>query len=135
MIHLSWNLARNIRVQHRKFFELIRFTVGQSLRYVHSVVVYLEDRFGPQLELRKQLRTDDEPAHYCITCDCEVFNYLFVSEMDRKHVVRCLDCALDNDPAFDNVVVLYQFTLDDLERVYEQFQFNALPSARTLIDT
>jgi hypothetical protein len=48
--------------------------------------------------------------------------------MDRKHVVRCLDCALQYDKQLENVVVLYQFTLDDLKIVDDQFQLYLLPT-------
>jgi hypothetical protein len=48
--------------------------------------------------------------------------------MDRKHVVRCLDCALQYDKQLENVVVLYQFTLDDLKIVNDQFQLYLLPT-------
>jgi len=50
--------------------------------------------------------------------------------MERKHVVRCLDCALQYDKQLENVVVLYQFTLDDLKTVYDQFQLCLLPTPR-----
>jgi histone demethylase len=122
MIHLTWNIARNIRVNNRQLFELLKFILHQSLKYIQLTLNYLEEQFGENIILRKQLRTLNEPAHYCITCDCEVFNLLFVTELDRKHVVRCLDCALQYDKQLENVVVLYQFTLDDLKTVYEQFQ-------------
>jgi lysine-specific demethylase 6A len=133
MIHLSWNIARNIRLRDRQLFELIKFILRQSLKYVQMTLIYLDEHFGSKIQLRKQLRTADEPAHYCLTCDCEVFNLLFVSELDRKHVVRCLDCARESDKQFDHVVVLYQFTLEDLQAVYEQFQFHVLSTNRTLM--
>lgn len=89
---------------------------------------YLEQQFGRSVEIRKQSRTAHESAHYCITCDCEVYNILFISEIDRKHVVRCLDCSLQADKQLDNVVVLYQYTLDDLKTTYDQFQLYLLPT-------
>ncbi|UJR21520.1 hypothetical protein I4U23_024605 [Adineta vaga] len=122
VIHLTWNIARNIRVNDRELFDLIKFILTQSLKYIQSTLTYLEQRFDDTIDIRKQLRTPDEPAHYCITCDCEVFNILFVSEMDRKHVVRCLDCSLQFDKDFEHVVILYQFPLNDLQTVNEQFQ-------------
>ncbi|CAF0722384.1 unnamed protein product [Adineta ricciae] len=125
VIHLTWNIARNIRVNDRQLFDVVKFILTQSLKYVHSTLNYLTQRFADTLSLRKQLRTPDEPAHYCITCDCEVFNILFVAEMDRKHVVRCLDCALQDDKHFEHVVVLYQFPLTDLQTVYDQFQLQS----------
>ena len=130
LIHLTWNVARNIRVNDRQLYELIKFVLYQSLNYIQSILSYLEKEFGDNIDIRKQLRAPDEPVHYCITCDCEVFNLLFVKEIDRKHVVRCLDCALQYDKQLENVVVLYQFTLDDLQRVYEQFQLNLLPTLK-----
>lgn len=128
MVHLTWNIARNIRVNDRQLFELLKFILQQSLKYLQSTLIYLNEQFGQTIELRRQSRTVHEPAHYCITCDCEVFNILFVSEMDRKHVVRCLDCTLHNDPQFENVVVLYQYPFDDLKTIYDQFQLSLVPT-------
>jgi histone demethylase len=126
-------------VNNRQLFELLKFILHQSFKYIQLTLTYLEEKFGQDIDIRKQLRTPHEPAHYCITCDCEVFNLLFVTEMDRKHVVRCLDCALQYDKQLENVVVLYQFTLDDLQTVYDQFRLYILPAlnptTRTLINT
>jgi histone demethylase len=131
MVHLTWNIARNMRINDRHLFELIKFILHQSLKYIQLTLSYLEQQFGRGVDVRKQLRTIHEPAHYCITCDCEVFNILFINEIDRKHVVRCLDCALQYDKQLENVVVLYQFTLDDLKIVYDQFQLYLLPTLNT----
>lgn len=128
MVHLTWNIARNIRVNDRQLFELLKFMLHQSLKYIENTLKYLDEQFNHTIELRRQSRTSDEPAHYCITCDCEVFNILFVSEIDRKHVVRCLDCVLQNDAQLENVVVLYQYPLLDLKSVYDQFQLYLLPA-------
>ncbi|CAF0920814.1 unnamed protein product [Adineta steineri] len=131
MVHLTWNIARNIRINDRHLFELIKFILHQSLKYIQLTLSYLEQQFGRGVDVRKQLRTLHEPAHYCITCDCEVFNILFITEIDRKHVVRCLDCALQYDKQLENVVVLYQYTLEDLKTVYDQFQLYLLPTLNT----
>jgi histone demethylase len=111
----------------------LKFILHQSLKYIQLTLTYLEQQFGRGIEIRKQLRTANEPAHYCITCECEVFNILFVTEVDRKHVVRCLDCALQNDKQLENVVVLYQFPLDDLKTIYDQFQLYLLPTLNSSI--
>ncbi|CAF0758820.1 unnamed protein product [Adineta ricciae] len=135
MVHLTWNIARNIRINDRHLFELTKFILHQSLKYIQLTLAYLEQQFGRGVDVRKQLRTLHEPAHYCITCDCEVFNILFITELDRKHVVRCLDCALQHDKQLENVVVLYQYTLDDLKTVYDQFQLYLLPALNTTTTT
>ncbi|CAF4337562.1 unnamed protein product [Rotaria socialis] len=127
IIHLTWNIARNIRVNDRQLFDLIKFILYQSLKYIQSLLSYLEEAFGDNIPIRKQLRATNEPVHYCITCECEVFNILFVTELDRKHVVRCLDCALLHNKQLENIVVLYQFILDDLKTIYEQFQLCFMP--------
>jgi histone demethylase len=132
VIHLTWNIARNIRVNDYQLYELIKFILQQSLKYIQLTFNYLEEQFGHEIILRKQLRTLNEPAHYCITCDCEVFNILFVTEIDRKHVVHCLDCALQYDKQLENFVILYQFPLDDLKTVYDQFQLYHLPTLNTI---
>lgn len=129
MIHLSWNIAKNIRINDRKLFDLIKFILYQSLNYIQLTLAYLDEAFGDKIPIRKQLRTENEPVHYCITCDCEVFNILFVTEIDRKHVVRCLDCSLLHSKQLENVVVLYQFILDDLKTIYEQFELCFMPIA------
>jgi lysine-specific demethylase 6A len=128
MVHLTWNIARNMRISDRHLFEMIKFILHQSLKYIQLTLAYLEQQFGRGVDVRKQLRTAHEPAHYCITCDCEVYNILFITEVDRKHVVRCLDCALQYDKQLENVVVLYQFTQDDLKTIYDQFQLYLLPT-------
>ncbi|CAF4096182.1 unnamed protein product [Rotaria sp. Silwood2] len=130
MIHLTWNIARNIRVSDSQLHELIKFILSQSLKYIQLTLKYLEEQFGSNIIIRKQLRTSNEPVHYCITCDYEVFNLLFVKEIDRKHVVRCLDCALQYDKQLENVVVLYQFILDDLKTMYDQFQLCYAPNMK-----
>ncbi|UJR27393.1 hypothetical protein I4U23_008683 [Adineta vaga] len=135
MVHLTWNIARNIRINDRPLFELIKFILHQSLKYIQLTLSYLEQQFGRGVDVRKQLRTLHEPAHYCITCDCEVFNILFITELDRKHVVRCVDCALQYDKQLENVVVLYQYTLEDLKTVYDQFQLYLLPTLNTTTTT
>ena len=128
MVHLTWNIARNMRISDRHLFELIKFILHQSLKYIQLTLSYLDQQFGRGVEIRKHIRTAHEPAHYCITCDCEVYNILFVTEIDRKHVVRCLDCALQHDKQLENVVVLYQYTTDDLKTTYDQFQLYVLPT-------
>ncbi|CAF0792717.1 unnamed protein product, partial [Didymodactylos carnosus] len=128
MIHLTWNIARNIRINDKKLYDIIKYILFQSLKYIQLCLQYLDLNFGQTIELRKQLRQIQEPAHYCINCEIEVFNILFVSEQDRKHVVRCLDCALQLDKNLENFVVLYQFSIDDLKTIYDQFQLYVLPT-------
>ena len=51
----------------------------------------------------------------------EVFNLLFVKEIDKKHMVHCIECALKLSKTLKNVVVLEEYTQEDLMNVYDEF--------------
>lgn len=51
----------------------------------------------------------------------EVFNVLFVKEIDKKHMVHCIECALKLNKTLKNVVVLEEFTHEELQQVYDKF--------------
>ena len=118
VIHLTWNLARNIKISDRRLFELIRYVLMQSLKQTQLSMNYVENC---ELDMKLQPRQLNEHAHYCVDCECEVFNVLFVSEQDKKHVVHCQDCARRRNHLLDNFVILHQFTIDELKLIYDQF--------------
>lgn len=118
IIHLTWNIARNIKISDRRLFELIKYVLMQSLKQTQLSINYIENC---ELDMKLQPRQLNELAHYCIDCECEVFNILFVSEQDKKHVVHCQDCARRRNHLLDNFVILHQFTLDELKLIYDQF--------------
>ena len=62
----------------------------------------------------------------------EVFNFLFVTEQDKKHVVHCLDCARKISPTLNNLVVLNQYKMAELMEVYDSFQLGSTVSARNM---
>lgn len=51
----------------------------------------------------------------------EVFNVLFVKEIDKKHMVHCVECALKLSKTLKNVVVLEEYTHAELQQIYDQF--------------
>ncbi|XP_035378839.1 lysine-specific demethylase 6A isoform X2 [Electrophorus electricus] len=129
MIHLSWNLARNIKVSDHKLFEMIKYCLLRTLRQCQ---VLTEALLGAGQELVWRGRTRDEPAHYCSICEVEVFNLLFVtseSNSRKTYVVQCYDCARRVSPDLHSFVVLQQFKMEDLMQVYDQFTLaSPLPS-------
>jgi histone demethylase len=144
MIHLSWNLARNLKITDRRLYEYIRYVLMQSLKQCQLAINYIENC---GCELKFQSRQPDEPAHYCYDCECEVFNILFVSEQVEssstknstgsqkaagqvQHVVHCQACARKRNHLLNDFVMLNQFTLEDLKSVYNQFQLY-VPSLQT----
>uniref|UniRef100_A0A8P4GIF2 [histone H3]-trimethyl-L-lysine(27) demethylase n=1 Tax=Dicentrarchus labrax TaxID=13489 RepID=A0A8P4GIF2_DICLA len=121
MVHLSWNMARNIKVSDHKLFEMIKYCLLRTLKQCQWVKEALAAA-GKETVLRP--RTRDEPAHYCTICEVEVFNLLFVRRellSKKQYVVHCQDCARKGSATLDDFVVLEQHRMDDLMQVYDQF--------------
>ncbi|XP_072298157.1 lysine-specific demethylase 6A-like isoform X3 [Eucyclogobius newberryi] len=121
MVHLSWNMARNIKVSDHKLFEMIKYCLLRTLKQCQWVKEALATA-GKETVLRPRSR--DDPAHYCSICEVEVFNLLFVRrELLSKAppVVHCQDCARKGSSALDDFVVLEQYRMDDLMHIYDHF--------------
>ncbi|KAF7663507.1 hypothetical protein LDENG_00209040 [Lucifuga dentata] len=130
MIHLSWNMARNIKVSDHKLFEMIKYCL---LRTLKQCQMQREMLLAAGKELVWHGRTQNEPAHYCSICEVEVFDLLFVtseSNSRKTYVVHCQDCARRGSTNLDNFVVLEQYKIEDLMQVYDQFTLaSPLPSS------
>ncbi|CAB1413344.1 unnamed protein product [Pleuronectes platessa] len=121
MVHLSWNMARNIKVSDHKLFEMIKYCLLRTLKQCQSVKEALVTT-GKETVLKSKTR--DEPAHYCTICEVEVFDLLFVRRellSKKQHVVHCQDCARKGSATLDDFVVLEMHRMDDLMQVYDQF--------------
>ncbi|XP_034471736.1 lysine-specific demethylase 6A isoform X2 [Drosophila innubila] len=118
MIHLSWNLARNIKVSDVKLFELIKMCLLQSLKNVFHLQEYVKSK---GVEVRFNGRGKNEASHYCGQCEVEVFNVLFIREQEKRHVVHCLPCALKLSPSLQGIVCLEEYRLSELQQVYDSF--------------
>ncbi|XP_035532309.1 lysine-specific demethylase 6A-like [Morone saxatilis] len=130
MIHLSWNMARNIKVSDHRLFEMIKYCL---LRTLKQCQMQRELLLAAGKELVWHGRTQNEPAHYCSICEVEVFDLLFVtseSNSRKTYVVHCQDCARRGSTNLDNFVVLEQYKIEDLMQVYDQFTLaSPLPSS------
>ncbi|KAH7636362.1 lysine-specific demethylase 6a-like protein [Dermatophagoides farinae] len=113
MINLSWNIARNVKISDKSVFTMMKSTLMRSLKY-SIMLTNLIDDVGHEIILRQ--RDSQEPAHYCVVCDIEVFNILFVKEVDRKHVVHCFYCAQKMNPELNDFVILEEYKLDELTK-------------------
>ncbi|KAF5899336.1 lysine-specific demethylase 6A-like isoform X2, partial [Clarias magur] len=121
MVHLSWNMARNIKVSDHKLFEMIKFCLLRTLRQCQKVKEVL---ITAGKETIWHGRRRDEPAHYCTICEVEVFNLLFVtseSYSQKTFVVHCQDCARKGSSDLNGFVVLEQYRMEDLMQIYDQF--------------
>ncbi|XP_028583164.2 lysine-specific demethylase 6A isoform X4 [Podarcis muralis] len=121
MVHLSWNIARNIKVSDPKLFEMIKYCLLRTLKQCQTL---REALIAAGKEIVWHERTKEEPAHYCSICEVEVFNLLFVtneSNCRKTYVVHCLDCARKICGNLENFVVLEQYKMEDLMQIYDQF--------------
>ncbi|XP_004401202.1 PREDICTED: lysine-specific demethylase 6A isoform X13 [Odobenus rosmarus divergens] len=121
MVHLSWNMARNIKVSDPRLFEMIKYCLLKILKQCQTL---REALITAGKEIIWHGRTNDEPAHYCSICEVEVFDLLFVtneSNSQKTYIVHCQDCARKTSGTLDNFVVLEQYKMEDLIQVYDQF--------------
>ncbi|XP_054829304.1 lysine-specific demethylase 6A isoform X2 [Eublepharis macularius] len=124
MVHLSWNIARNIKVSDPKLFEMIKYCLLRTLKQCQTL---REALIAAGKEIVWHERTKEEPAHYCSICEVEVFNLLYVTNESNpqktctKLVVHCLDCARKISGNLENFVVLEQYKMEDLMQIYDQF--------------
>ncbi|KAL5281616.1 KDM6A family protein [Megaselia abdita] len=118
MVHLSWNLARNIKVSDPKLYELIKMCLLQTLKNVMHTLAYVKSK---GVSVKFHGRGKNEPAHYCGQCEVEVFNILFIREQEKRHVVHCLSCARKQSPALQGFVCLEEYLQTELCDVYDQF--------------
>ncbi|XP_021563710.1 lysine-specific demethylase 6A isoform X6 [Carlito syrichta] len=130
MVHLSWNMARNIKVSDPKLFEMIKYCLLRTLKQCQTL---REALIAAGKEIIWHGRTKEEPAHYCSICEVEVFDLLFVtneSNSRKTYIVHCQDCARKTCGNLENFVVLEQYKMEDLMQVYDQFTLAPpLPSA------
>ncbi|XP_042314804.1 lysine-specific demethylase 6A isoform X3 [Sceloporus undulatus] len=121
MVHLSWNIARNIKVSDPKLFEMIKYCLLRTLKQCQTL---REALIAAGKEIVWHGRTKEEPAHYCSICEVEVFNLLYVtneSNSRKTYIVHCLDCARKICGNLENFVVLEQYKMEDLMQIYDQF--------------
>ncbi|XP_054553725.1 histone demethylase UTY-like [Talpa occidentalis] len=121
MVHLSWNMARNIKISDPKLFEMIKYCLLKILKQCQTLKDAL---ITAGKDVIWHGRTNEEPAHYCSICEVEVFNLLFVtneSNSQKTYIVHCQDCARKTSGSLDNFVVLEQYKMEDLLQVYDQF--------------
>lgn len=118
MINLTWNLARNIEIHDESLFIIIKQFMSETLKYCDKILGMLENG---NIEVKWHGRAEDEVAHYCINCEIEVFNVLFVKAIEKKLVVHCFKCAIESSRILENFIVLQQYDINELKEIYSQF--------------
>ncbi|XP_058870550.1 lysine-specific demethylase 6B isoform X2 [Acipenser ruthenus] len=130
MIHVSWNIARTVKVSDPDVYKMIKHCLLQSIK--HSQVLRAQ-LVQDGKKISYQSRVKDEPAYYCNECDVEVYNLLFVTSENssrKTYVVHCEDCARRRSATLHNVVVLEQYRTEELMQTYDSFTLAPAPNVR-----
>jgi lysine-specific demethylase 6A len=78
MVHLSWNLARNVKATDPKLFELIKRSLMRTLRHCAIVHDFVEKTLNRVIRLHE--RGEMDPAPYCNNCEVSpVIYYSYIS--------------------------------------------------------
>lgn len=121
MIHVSWNVARTVKISDPDLFKMIKFCLLQSMKHCQ---VQRESLVRAGKKIAYQGRVKDEPAYYCNECDVEVFNILFVTSENgsrNTYLVHCEGCARWRSAGLQGVVVLEQYRTEELAQAYDAF--------------
>ncbi|KAF3841358.1 hypothetical protein F7725_007220 [Dissostichus mawsoni] len=99
MIHVSWNVARTIKISDRDTFKMVKHCLMQSIKHIQML---REQLLAAGKKISYQSRVKDEPAYYCNDCDLEVYDLLLVTSENstkKSYVVHCEDCARAKSPS------------------------------------
>ncbi|XP_041658008.1 lysine (K)-specific demethylase 6B, b [Cheilinus undulatus] len=130
MIHVSWNVARTIKINDEDTFKMIKHCLIQSIKHIQ---ILRDQLVAAGKKICYQSRVKDEPAYYCNECDVEVFDLLFVTSENsskKSYVVHCEDCARAKSPSLAGVVVLEQYRIEELMRTYDNFTLAPAPCSK-----
>uniref|UniRef100_A0A8C3AKA8 Lysine-specific demethylase 6B n=1 Tax=Cyclopterus lumpus TaxID=8103 RepID=A0A8C3AKA8_CYCLU len=126
MIHVSWNVARTIKITDQDTYKMIKHCLMQSIKHIQ---ILREQLVAAGKKISYQSRMKDEPAYHCNECDVEVYDLLLVTSENstkKSYVVHCEDCARAKSPSLAGVVVLEQYRMEELMRSYDTFTLVSL---------
>ncbi|KAK5601762.1 hypothetical protein CRENBAI_021007 [Crenichthys baileyi] len=130
MIHVSWNVARTIKITDEDTYKMIKHCLMQSMKHIQ---ILRDQLVAAGKKIFYQSRVKDEPAYYCNECDMEVFNLLLVTSENsskKTYVVHCEDCARAKSSCLAGVVVLEQYRMEELMKIYDNFVLTPLPPSK-----
>ncbi|XP_012989905.2 lysine (K)-specific demethylase 6B, b isoform X2 [Esox lucius] len=132
MIHVSWNVARTIKITDQETYKMVKHCLLQSIKHIQ---ILRDQLVAAGKKISYQSRVKDEPAYYCNECDVEVFDLLFVTSESgsrKTYMVHCEDCArtVSKSPSLAGVVVLEQYRMEDLMRTYDSLCVTPTPCSK-----
>ncbi|XP_045064075.1 lysine-specific demethylase 6B-like [Coregonus clupeaformis] len=132
MIHVSWNVARTIKITDQETYKMVKHCLLQSIKHIQ---ILRDQLVAAGKKISYQSRVKDEPAYYCNECDVEVFDLLFVTSESgsrKTYMVHCEDCArtVSKSPSLAGVVVLEQYCMEELMRTYDSICVTPSPCSK-----
>lgn len=118
MVLLSWNLAKNLVPLNPDLHTAIRWTLLRSIKQTVQTLDFVRSQ---SVVVKYHGRRKNDPAHYCVVCEEEVFNTILIRENEKKHGVHCLRCALKATPDLKGWICLEEYSLEELMSIYENF--------------
>ncbi|XP_010774795.1 lysine-specific demethylase 6B-like [Notothenia coriiceps] len=108
----------------------LRHCLMQSIKHIQML---REQLLAAGKKISYQSRVKDEPAYYCNDCDLEVYDLLLVTSENstkKSYVVHCEDCARAKSPSLGGVVVLEQYRIEELTKIYDAFTLAPSPVSK-----
>jgi len=125
LVHLSWNLARNIKMtEEGLFIEVKKFIFDSLVQFLLTREHLLHLDIKPS----KQLRRYSDPAHYCQGCEAEIFGYIFVEEESddgKARDVTCFHCAKLKTSTLKGLICIEEQSAEELAGVFDGFRLHA----------
>lgn len=115
---LCWQMAKNVKFTNPSIYNTCKNVMIRSLAFLKIISDYLQQH---KKTAKTHPRANNEPSHFCRTCECEVFGILFVKEISNTFTVFCVYCS--KSQGLDDFIVLQQYTLEDLLEVYEKMRY------------
>lgn len=152
--HLSWNLARNIRITDVQLYEIIRQALLSSMEEAREVLEGVKEVGRQVVAVARQ---SDQAVLYCNACEAEIFSVVFVlNDENIQNTIKpplkypaptsaatppstktitpispsssyCMYCARKMDSGLEVFQVLCQYPLPQLIHTYDNFQLGSIP--------
>jgi histone demethylase len=151
MVHLSWNLARNMKMSDEGLFIEVKKFLFESLK---EFVCQREHLNVLGVSVSVQIRRRSEQVNFCHACEGEIFGLVFVEEEDGElgqdnsaanaangegggepspvQTVCCFTCAKLKSACFKDIVCIEEQSLQELVCTYDNFRLQMQSTPQNL---
>ncbi|KAI3385217.1 hypothetical protein SNEBB_001959 [Seison nebaliae] len=135
MIQLCWAAATDFFISDMQLYLMLKYILYVSLK--HSLECLSIGR-SANIPIKKQIREKGDPANFCLICESEVFNILFITKechivvqpnmkkkipqlLDKnRYIVLCSSCVLFY-VSIDKITILQEYSIESLKSIYDSF--------------